>query len=134
MKIALVVGINHYLYGGGLYGCVNDAYSVNSVLSRHSDGSVNFECKLLVASSDRDSISRGDLKDAVERLFATKAETALLYFAGHGHIEATGGYLLASDAKRGDEGLSLNDILLLANNSPSTNKIIILDSCHSTSR
>lgn len=131
MKIALVVGINYYPHSGDLYGCVNDAYSVNSVLSRHTDGSINFECKLLVASSDRDSISRGKLKDAVEHLFTTKAETALFYFAGHGHIEATGGYLLASDATRGDEGLSLNDILVLANDSPATNKIIILDSCHS---
>ncbi|MZK05157.1 caspase family protein, partial [Enterobacter hormaechei] len=35
------------------------------------------------------------------------------------------------DAKRGDDGLSLNEVLVLANNSPATNKIIILDSCHS---
>lgn len=131
MKIALVVGINHYTNAGDLYGCVNDAHNVSSVLSRHSDGSINFDCKLLVSNSNRDSISRGDLKDAVEKLFTTKAETALFYFAGHGHIEATGGYLLTSDATRGDDGLSLNDILVLANNSPATNKIIILDSCHS---
>ena len=131
MRIALVVGINYYPNGGDLYGCVNDAYNVSSVLSRHSDGSVNFDCKLLVSNSERDSISRGKLKDAVEQLFTTKAETALFYFAGHGHIEATGGYLLASDAARGDEGLPLNEILVLANNSPATNKIIILDSCHS---
>ena len=131
MKIALVVGINYYPNGGDLYGCVNDAHNVCSVLSRHSDGSINFDCKLLVSNSNRDSISRGDLKDAVKQLFTTKAETTLFYFAGHGHIEATGGYLLASDATRGDDGLALNEILVLANNSPSTNKIIILDSCHS---
>ena len=131
MKVALIVGINYYSHSGNLYGCVNDAHKVSSVLSRHSDGSINFDCKLLVSNSNRDSISRGDLKDAVEQLFTTKAETALFYFAGHGHIEATGGYLLTSDATRGDDGLSLNDILVLANNSPATNKIIILDSCHS---
>ena len=101
MKIALVVGINHYKHGGDLFGCVNDAYNVKTILSRHSDGSVNFDCKLLVANSDKDSIERGELKDAVEKLFSTKAEVALFYFAGHGHIEASGGYLLASDAKRG---------------------------------
>lgn len=131
MKVALIVGINYYSHCGNLYGCVKDAHEVSSVLSRHSDGSINFDCKLLVSNSNRDSISRGDLKDAVEQLFTTKAETALFYFAGHGHIEATGGYLLTSDAKRGDEGLSLNEILVLANDSSATNKIIILDSCHS---
>lgn len=131
MKIALIVGINYYKHGGSLYGCVNDAYSVKGMLERNDGGSVNFDCKLLTASSDRESIERGELKDAVEQLFTTKAETALFYFAGHGHIEATGGYLLGSDAKRGDEGVSLSEILVFANASPATNKIIILDSCHS---
>jgi len=131
MNIALIVGINHYPNGSDLFGCVNDAYSVKSILERNSDGSVNFDCKLSTASSSRDSIERGELKDAVEKLFSTKSEIALFYFAGHGHIETTGGYLLASDAKRGDDGLSLNEVLILANQSPATNKIIILDSCHS---
>lgn len=131
MKIALIVGVNHYSSGGVLYGCVNDAYSVKSMLERNFDGSINFDCKLMTASSDSDAIERGELKDAIEKLFTTKAEIALFYFAGHGHIEATGGYLLASDAKRGDDGVALNEILALANSSPATNKIIILDSCHS---
>lgn len=131
MKIALIIGINHYTHGSELYGCVNDAYSVKGVLDRNSDGSVNFDCKLLTASSHKESLERGFLKDEIEKLFTTTADVALLYFAGHGHIETTGGYLLASDAKRGDDGVSLNDILVFANQSPSTNKIIILDSCHS---
>jgi hypothetical protein len=131
MKIALVVGINFYEHGSQLYGCVNDAYSVKTILERNESGSVNFDCKLLTASSKNDSITRGFLKDNIEKLFTTEAKIALLYFAGHGHIEATGGYLLASDSKRGDEGVSLSEILILANKSPATNKVIVLDSCHS---
>lgn len=92
---------------------------------------MNFDCKLLTASSAKESLERGEIKDAISKLFSTKAEVALLYFAGHGHIENTGGYLLGSDAKRGDDGVSLNDILVLANESQATNKVIILDSCHS---
>ena len=131
MRIALIVGIDYYKNGGGLYGCVNDAYGVKSMLERHDGGSVNFDCMLMVASSERELIERSDLKDAIEKLFSVQAETALFYFAGHGHIEASGGYLMASDAKRGDDGVSLSDILIYANKSPATNKIIILDSCHS---
>lgn len=131
MKIALIVGVNHYPYGGNLYGCVNDAYNVKNILDRNYDGSINFDCKLITSSNDAEALERGELKDAVTKLFSTKAEVALFYFAGHGHIEATGGYLLGSDAKRGDDGLPLNEILVLANSSPATNKIIILDSCHS---
>lgn len=131
MKIALIVGINYYEHGSPLFGCVNDAYNVKTILERNDGGSVNFDCKLLTASSEHDSIDRAELKDDIEKLFKTEAEIALFYFAGHGHIEDTGGYLLASNSRRGDEGVSLAEILILANKSPATNKIIILDSCHS---
>ena len=131
MKIALIVGIDYYDSGESLYGCVNDAYGVKTVLERNDGGSVNFDTKLMTASSSRDRITRPELKDSIEQLFKTKADTALFYFAGHGHIESVGGYLLASDANRGDEGVSLSEILTYANKSPATNKIIILDSCHS---
>ena len=131
MRIALIVGINYYENNGGLHGCVNDADTVKNILERNSDSSVNFECQLLTASNSTESIKRGQLKDKIEKLFSTEAEIALFYFAGHGYIETTGGYLLASDTARGDEGLALNDVLVLANKSPATNKVIILDSCHS---
>lgn len=130
-RIALVVGIDHYENSSPLHGCVNDAYAVKTVLERHDGGFVNFDCKLLTATGPGTGIARGDLKDHVAQLFSVEAEIALFYFAGHGHIEATGGYLIASDAARGDDGLPLNDVLTLANQSRAVNKIIILDSCHS---
>jgi hypothetical protein len=131
MKIALIVGIDYYQHGNKLFGCVNDANTVKGILERNEDGSKNFDCNLLTASNEIELIERGQLKDSIEQLFKTEAETALFYFAGHGHISATGGYLLASDSKRLDEGVSLNDVLTYANSSPATNKVIILDSCHS---
>ncbi len=131
MRIALVVGINYYEHGGSLFGCVDDAHAVKTVLERHGDGSVNFDCKLLTGTGPSDHVIRNELKDRVAELFKTKAEIALFYFAGHGHIEATGGYLLATDCRRGDEGLSLAEVLTFANASPAQNKVVILDSCHS---
>ena len=131
MRIALIVGINHYEHGGSLYGCVDDAHAVQAVLARHGDGSVNFDCKMFTGTGPTDRVERSLLKDRVEELFKAQADIALFYFAGHGHIEATGGYLLATDSRRGDEGLSLSEVLALANKSPARNKIIILDSCPS---
>jgi len=110
MRKALVVGINHYMNGSCLYGCVDDAHSVKSVLERNSDGTVNFAVKLLSGTGPTDVVLRSDLKDHVRELFAGDSETALFYFAGHGHIEATGGYLLASDCKTGDDGVPLNEV------------------------
>ncbi len=131
MRIALIVGINYYEHGNPLFGCVDDAYAVKAVLERHDGGAVNFDCMLLTGTGPNDRVDRGNLKDSIEKLFNTEAEIALLYFAGHGHIEATGGYLLTTDSRRGDEGVSLSEILTLANASPATNKVIVLDSCHS---
>ena len=131
MRLALVVGINYYDSIGCLFGCVNDALSVNKVLERDGTGTVNFDCKLLTASSSSERVDRGDLKDQIEKLFTSEAEIALFYFAGHGHIETTGGYLLTTDSVRGDDGVSLSEILTLANDSEASNKIILLDSCHS---
>ncbi|MBI4959081.1 MAG: caspase family protein [Desulfovibrio sp.] len=131
MRKALVVGIDHYTHIPGLFGCVNDAHAVKSVLEKHSDGSVNFGVMPLMATGSVTAISRGDLKDRVEELFKDDSDIALLYFAGHGHIDSTGGYLCGSDCKRGDDGLSLGDVLTLANASKAKNKVIVLDSCHS---
>lgn len=131
MRIALIVGINYYEHGSLLFGCVDDAHAVQAVLARHGDGSVNFDCKLMTGTGPTDRVNRNEIKDSVIDLMKTQAEIALFYFAGHGHIEATGGYLLASDSRRGDEGLSLAEVLTLANASPAQNKVVILDSCHS---
>lgn len=131
MRQALVVGIDYYEAGGQLYGCVNDAHNVKAALERHGDGSVNFDVKLLTGTGPNDVVTRAELKDHVRKLFESASETVLFYFAGHGHIEATGGYLLASNSQNGDEGLPLSEVLFYANKSSARNKVIILDSCHS---
>jgi len=131
MRIALVVGINHYEHISPLYGCVDDAHSVKAVLERHGDGSVNFDCSIITGTGPTDTAERGELMEGLQRLFTTKADVALFYFAGHGSITPTGGYLITSDARRGDDGVALNEVLNLANSSPATNKVVILDSCHS---
>jgi hypothetical protein len=131
MRKALIVGIDHYEHIGNLGGCVNDAHSVKAMLDRHADGSVNFGTKIVVGTGPSDIVTRAELKDAVRELFADDSEVGLFYFAGHGYIESTGGYLCAGDCKTGDDGLPLSDIMSIANDSPARNKIIILDSCHS---
>ncbi|HSR09066.1 MAG TPA: caspase family protein [Bryobacteraceae bacterium] len=131
MRKALVVGIDYYANIDSLHGCVSDAHSVKTILERNSDGTVNFDVKLFSGVGSNDVISRSELKALVRELFAGDSETALFYFAGHGYIEATGGYLLASDCETGDDGLPLSEVLILANASKARNKVIVLDSCHS---
>lgn len=132
MRKALVVGINYYEQISPLFGCVQDAHSVKSVLERNSsDGSSNFDVRLLCATGTSDAIPRSTLRDRVEELFRGDSDVALFYFAGHGHLDTTGGYLCASDCQRGDDGLSLSEVLAFATHSQAKNKVIMLDSCHS---
>jgi Caspase domain len=132
MRKALIVGIDYYERVRSLSGCVNDAYSVKAVLERNSDGTLNFAApQVMTGTSAAKAVSKHDLKDAARELFADDAEIALFYFAGHGYIEDTGGFLCTSDTANGDDGLSLQELMTLANTSRAKNKIIVLDSCHS---
>lgn len=131
MRKALIIGVDFYRSGNSLSGCVNDAHRVATMLETHSDGSPNFDVRLVTASSERDEIDFRKLKDLVSKLFKSEDEIALFYFAGHGHVEATGGYICGSDSCRGDEGLALSEIMTLAGQSKARNRIVILDSCHS---
>lgn len=131
MRKALIVGIDHYEHITGLRGCVNDAHAVKNVLERNADGTVNFVTpRLITGTGPSDIVERTELKDAARELFADDSEIALFYFAGHGYIEDTGGFLCAGDCKSGDDGFSLTELMAISASSKAANKVIILDSCH----
>jgi len=131
MRKALVVGIDYYAKASALYGCVNDSFSVKSMLDRHADGSVNFGVRHITGTGPSDTVSRDELRTAIEALFSGDGEVSLFYFAGHGHIENTGGYLCSSDVRTGNDGIPLAEIMVWANNSKVANRVVVLDSCFS---
>lgn len=131
MRKALIVGIDYYEHVSCLNGCVNDAYAVKNVLERHGDGSLNFGVNVMIASGSSSIIARRELKDKVQELFRDNSEIALFYFSGHGYIETTGGYLITSDCKDGDDGFPMDELLTIVNVSKAQNKVIVLDCCHS---
>lgn len=131
MRKSLVVGVDYYEHIGPLAGCVNDAHAVKAMLDRHANGSVNFGARMMVSTGPKEIVKRSQLRQAVIELFADDSEVALFYFAGHGHIETTGGYICAADCETGDDGVALSEIMTLANKSPARNKVIMLDSCYS---
>ena len=128
MKKALVVGIDNYLQAS-LNGCVNDAISMGNVLETNGDGSPNFGIKSIVSPSE--NITKASLTEAITKLFHGNNDMALFYFSGHGTITNTGGYIVTPDYRRYDEGISMDVILSIANESDTKDKIVILDCCHS---
>jgi Caspase domain len=85
MKKALVIGIDDYPTNP-LAGCVNDAKAIGSILARNGDGSPNFSVLLL--TSDKLPITSALLESSISDLFKGDADTALLFFAGHGIIKS----------------------------------------------
>jgi hypothetical protein len=128
MRRALIVGINDYIQSP-LHGCIRDANAIAAVLESHGTGSPNFQVLLMTSPSDE--VTRPRLREAIEKLFATDCEIALLYFSGHGFVRSVDGYIVTKDAARFDEGIAMTEILRIANSSPVRNKIVILDCCYS---
>lgn len=118
---------------GQLFGCVSDAERIAQTIARNYDGSPNFDCKVLTApiGSDPNLITRPVLREAIEQLFADRADVAVLHFSGHGTVNNLDGYLATQDAKRYDEGVAMGDVLRLANDSRAAEVVILLDCCFS---
>ncbi len=130
MRRALIVGIDHYEWSP-LNGCINDANEIHRLLDRNEDGTPNFDCKKLTSGKGKKDITRTYLRKQIHELFNNQADIALLYFSGHGVETPYGGYLMTEDAYKFDEGVSMNDVLILANQSKVGEVIIILDCCYS---
>ncbi|SRR6266545_4606937 len=105
--------------------------ALTSLLRTHEDGSPNFAVRTITQPSH--SITRSSLRAALGELFSDhdEADVALFYFSGHGTENNLGGFIVTPDAKVYDEGVSLTDVLTLANKAKARECVIILDSCHS---
>lgn len=147
-KKALVVGIDNYP-GQELHDCVNDARMVAQLFARHGDGEPNFDVELITGplpkpdgsipepedadaeTSPQGGITKDLLRDRIKALFDGDSDIALLYFSGHGCLTSVGGTLIATDIKKAEDGLEMDDVLTWANNSAAREKVIIFDCCHS---
>jgi hypothetical protein len=127
---ALLVGIDQYDHFSNLSGCVADATAMATVLERHEDGTKNFDCRVLT-SPGPGTVTRVALRGQWENLFANFTGDVLFYFSGHGTPTQVGGCIVTQDGRTGDPGLSMNELLQLANQSKAEEIFLILDCCHS---
>ena len=115
---ALIIGLDEYDSFQALSGCVNDAQLLEKVLARHEDGSLNYDCRLLInpgTGTAPPAITRALLREELTRLFAPGADASLFYFAGHGCITDFGGFIMTPEATKGDPGIGMEELLAMAN-------------------
>lgn len=125
MRKALIVGIDSYATCP-LHGCCNDAEAIERVLRTNEDGSPNFGVKL-----QKNVATKAELRKLIEECFSGDADIALFYYSGHGYVDNVGGYLVTPDFSDHDFGVSLQEVLTIANSSKCKERIVILDSCFS---
>ena len=128
-KRALLVGIDDYQNTSRLTGCVADARCLGKLLERHADGSPNYECRVLT-SADGTPITKGYLRSQWHSLFDDFDGHILFHFSGHGTPTRSGGSIVTQDGTRDDWGLSMEELLVLASQSPAKSVLLTIDCCH----
>lgn len=126
MKGALVIGIDEYPGSARLFACVNDAVAMGAMLEKNGDGTRNFHVEL-----KKNVQSRAELRAMIIKLFNADLNTCVFYFAGHGCINERGGFFVTPDFKNYDEGISMDEVMNIVNQSRIREKIVIIDCCHS---
>jgi hypothetical protein len=105
---------------------------LNELLAKHADGSPNWRTELIIGRTGPVTITRGKLREALAQLFANGRDADLLFFfAGHGAQTLWGADLVTQDAVPNSLGVSMNDLVTLANDSPARSVTILLDCCFS---
>jgi hypothetical protein len=130
MRRALLIGIDNYPTAP-LGGCVEDVERLHALVERHGNGDRNFDCRVLTAPTGGATLDKVVVQEAIERLLAKEASSALLHFSGHGVVNDLGGFIVTSDGRRYDEGISMHHLLRLVNQSSIPEITILLDCCHS---
>jgi hypothetical protein len=131
MRRALIVGIEYYGGATTLKSPVNDAELIAARLRSHEGDRPNFACNLLLGKQGN-PIKRGQLRRACAELFDPKfGDDVVFFFSGHGVASSTDGVLATSDAERDDWGVSMREVIDLANSSTARNVLILLDCCKS---
>lgn len=103
---------------------------MGGLLDRNENGDRNYDVR--VATSDAERIDRSTLRAFLRELFDNSRNAELLfYFAGHGAQTPWGAELVTQDYSENNLGVSVNDVLALANESPAREVVIVLDSCFS---
>lgn len=131
MRAALCIGIDYYEYADCLEECVIDASGIAKALKTNADGSPNFETIPVFAVNEKSALSSDKMEAYIRKLFSKNYDVALLYYSGHGAVDAHGSFLCGSDVRRPRDGMSMEVLMDIVDKSPARHKIIILDCCHS---
>jgi hypothetical protein len=129
VRRALVVGIDDYTNFPSLSCASSDAEAIATLLQRNDDESINYSVRLFTSKSG-DQLSKSFLRNAWIELFHDFDGDILFYFSGHGAQSPWGAQLVTVDGTHDDLGVSMEDLLLIANRSKARDVVLVIDCCH----
>lgn len=130
MRKALLIGIDAYDEFSDLGGCAADAKRMSQVLQRHEEGGeLNYECRIFT-SADKERLDGEFLSQKWSELFEDFRGDILFYYSGHGAQTKRGAQIAAQNGNMVIPGLAMDELLLLANDSPAHEVVLILDCCY----
>jgi excisionase family DNA binding protein len=118
---ALLVGMSNYTRLPPLHSVVGDITELNKLLQRNDDKSPNYSCQALT-SKGAHKITRQTLLEKCASIFRYEGDL-LLYFSGYGSLHT----LFTEETRDVSQGIALNEIIAMANQSPAQEIFIILD-------
>ena len=124
---ALIIGINKYDNPNAkLRSCENDASQMHQLLCKHEDETANFDAQLQL------NLTCEQLRKQVLNLLKPQRAPshALLYFSGHGYVNASGGFLVGKDYSKEDIGISMDWLAEQIQASGIPQITLIFDCCH----
>lgn len=133
---ALIVGISHYDNfdpEAQLPGSIPDAQLITDLLQRNDNGDPNYDCVTLMSTEDGEKVTRPVLRDYLGELFRDTNDDVLFYFSGHGTVTPAGGVIVTQDGTHNDLGISMDELLTMANAAKEREVVLILDCCMSGS-
>ncbi|GEM_PF-2378582 len=127
---ALTIGINAYENPEArLRSCETDATAMHQLLSEHADGTANFDAHL------RTNLTCHQLRESIQQLLKPEraAHHAVLYFSGHGFVNASSGFLVGKDYSKDDMGVSMDWLIQQVEASDIPQITLIFDCCYAAS-
>ncbi|MBS1019252.1 hypothetical protein JK205_09970 [Gluconobacter cerinus] len=124
------MGISDYASAPCLSSCVDDAVAMAQRLERNEDETVNFRCQQLT-SAGGGMVTAPMLRELLHaHLDQSFTGDTLLYFSGHGAATSLGAHILTYESSQYSPGISMRDLVDLANKSRARNVFIVLDCCY----
>jgi hypothetical protein len=132
-SVAVVIGISDYVFLGKIPGCEADAKAFAEAF-RESRQMNPDNVVVMTDSGDKSHLPTKSMIESRISLCVSEAKPdgiALVYFSGHAMTQDGKALLVPKDCEAGD-GIPIDSVVGMLEQSPARDKVLIIDACHAS--